>query len=692
MQKLCLILFLLFSGSYLNAQTNLDSLYTIWEDVSEPDSTRRRAYGAYLIDGFLFKKPDTALILADDLLAFGQEKQDFLAQGVAYSVKGISNYLTGNNPEALAYLKRCLEANEKAGSQDGIAEALNNLGAVYIQQSNYPQALIYGKRALKVSEEMGDKSEIANALNNIGGIYSIQGNNPKAIEYHTRSLKLRDELRDKVLIATSLNNIGAIYGRQGNHPKALDYHTRSLKLREEVKDKRGIASSLNNIGFNYEAQGKYSEALDYVIRSLKLQEEVGNKGGMAWSLNNIGLIYSKQGNYTKALDYVIRSLNIREEIGDKVGSAASLMNIGIFYKNLGNYNKAIAECKKSLRISKEIETITEQKNACACLYDSYKAMGKGNEALKYLELMNIAEDSLKVEETSKKLQQMEFAKQVLQDSIETAEKERLVAAAHQQEMKEEAKTRNIGFGIGGLVLLAAILLYTRLRFVRRSKATLQIEKDRSESLLLNILPEEIAEELKEKGRADARDFDMVSILFTDFISFTETSATLSAQDLLAELNTCFEVFDDTMEKYGIEKIKTIGDAYMAAGGLPIPGDDSAKNTVLAALEMQAFIIKRKGEMDAMGLPGFEMRTGIHTGPVVAGIVGVKKFAYDIWGDTVNTASRMESSGAVGQVNISQTTYDILKDEPGFTFESRGEIEAKGKGKMDMYFVSLSTEK
>jgi adenylate cyclase len=206
-------------------------------------------------------------------------------------------------------------------------------------------------------------------------------------------------------------------------------------------------------------------------------------------------------------------------------------------------------------------------------------------------------------------------------------------------------------------------------------------------LLLNILPADIAEELKIHGKAEARDFDMVSILFTDFKGFTEASAKLSAQELVGEINVCFEAFDGIMAKYEVEKIKTIGDAYMAAGGLPVPTDDSIKNTVLAALEMQAFITKRKTEMDTAGKPAFEMRVGIHTGPVVAGIVGVKKFQYDIWGDTVNTASRIESNSEAGKVNISQATYELVKDDSNFTFESRGKIEAKGKGEIEMYFVS-----
>ena len=298
----------------------------------------------------------------------------------------------------------------------------------------------------------------------------------------------------------------------------------------------------------------------------------------------------------------------------------------------------------------------------------------------------LLEDSLQAKETTKSLQRMEFQKQVLQDSITQAETDRLVLEAHQEEVRQKNQTRNVLAGGGLIVLILAGGLYGRVRYIRKSKAVLQTEKDRSENLLLNILPADIAEELKQKGRADARDFEKVSILFTDFKGFTAASEKLSAQELVAEINICFEAFDGIMGKYGVEKIKTIGDAYMAAGGLPVPNDDSVKNTVLAALEMQAFISKRKVELDALGQPAFEMRVGVHTGPVVAGIVGVKKFQYDIWGDTVNTASRMESSGEVGKVNISQSTYELLKDDSQFTFESRGKIEAKGKGEMEMYFV------
>jgi histidine kinase len=230
----------------------------------------------------------------------------------------------------------------------------------------------------------------------------------------------------------------------------------------------------------------------------------------------------------------------------------------------------------------------------------------------------------------------------------------------------------------------AILYHNLEQKVQERTVELAEEKKKSDDLLYNILPAETAEELKEKGFAEVRQFERVSILFTDFKGFTALSEKIAPRDLVRDLNECFSAFDRITEKYGLEKIKTIGDAYMAAGGLPRPNSTHATDAVNAAIEMRNFIAEGIGRKQAAGLPYFEVRIGIHTGPVVAGIVGLKKFQYDIWGDAVNTASRMESSGSPGKVNISEATHALVKDQ--FNCEYRGEIEAKGKGKVKMFFV------
>lgn len=646
MKKAILLFFFLFLGLFAKAQVNIDSLLAVWQDENQTDTTRLNALQTLTWDGYLYSQPDSAYYYA-------QLQYDFA---------------------------------EKTGHKKQASSALNTQGAYFWIKGDYQSAKKFYHKSLLIHEEIGDKKGISRSLNNIGVLYSSQGQDVQALEFYNKSLKIREEIGYKLGIGSSLGNIGQIYINQGNLTKGLELNEKSLKIFQEINYKSGIAGTTGNIGEIYGLLGKNSLALKYCKQSIQLHEEIHDRMGIAVYLNIIGEIYHNQANYPLAIENFQESFKIFEEIEDTKGIASTLINIGKLYNILGQHQKAIVSCTKGLLNIQKLSFILEQKNGCKCLYDAYKALGNSNKALTYYEQLIVLNDSLKTRETSNKLQQMEFDKQVLADSIAQVEKERLVQKANDDEVRKKNRTKNIAISGGLLFMILAGGFFSRSRYIKKSRDVISKEKDKSENLLLNILPAEIAEELKNNGKADARNFDNVSILFTDFKSFTEASSKLSAQDLVFEINACFEVFDGIMGKYGIEKIKTIGDAYMAAGGLPVPREDSIKNTVLAALEMQAFISKRKVEMDTIGKHSFQMRAGIHTGSVVAGIVGLKKFQYDIWGDAVNTASRMESNGQVGKVNISKQTYELIKDDQQFTFEKRGRIKAKGKGEIDMYFV------
>jgi len=220
--------------------------------------------------------------------------------------------------------------------------------------------------------------------------------------------------------------------------------------------------------------------------------------------------------------------------------------------------------------------------------------------------------------------------------------------------------------------------------VEKQKRMLEEEKEKTEKLLLNILPREMADELKNKGKAQARNYREATVMFTDFKGFTMLAEQYKPQELVAELDSYFIKFDEIVNKYNVEKIKTIGDAYMAAGGVPIRNKSNAIDTTLAALEIQRAMRELKVAKQAQGKEAWQIRIGLHSGDLIAGVVGIKRFAYDIWGDTVNVAAHMESSGEVGMVNVSGTTYEAIAEF--FVTEYRGKVKAKHKGEIDMYFV------
>ncbi len=649
MKKTILLFFFLFIGHFAKAQVNIDSLWTVWQDENQADTTRLNALKILTRD-YLYSQPDSAYF-------FAQLQYDFA---------------------------------KKAGNKIYQARALNIQGTFFWIKGDYQSAIELYNKVLLIYEELGDKKGIGVALNNIGSIYTEQGQGILALGFFRKSLKIREEIGDKMGIGSCLLNIGNLYIDHSNHTEALEFTKKSLKIFQEINFKLGIATAQGNIGEIYRLLGKNPLAIEYCQKGVQLSREINDRQGVAIFLQITGEIYLEQGNYPLAMENIQESLKISEELELKQEISNSLISLGRLYNLRGLHQKALISCEKELAYIRESSLIPEQKAACECLYDAYKAMGNSDKALTYHEQMIVLSDSLKTRETVKKLQLMEFDKQVLVDSIAQVEKERLVQKANDEEVRKKNKTIYIAISGALLFMILAGGFLSRSRYIKKSRDVMSKEKDKSENLLLNILPAEIAEELKSKGKADARNFDNVSILFTDFKSFTEASAKLSAQDLVSEINVCFEVFDRIMGKYGIEKIKTIGDAYMAAGGLPVPSENSLKNTVLAALEMQAFISKRKVEMDTIGKHSFQMRAGIHTGSVVAGIVGVKKFQYDIWGDAVNIASRMESNGQVGKVNISKQTYELIKNDKQFTFEKRGKIQAKGKGEIEMYFVELTS--
>jgi adenylate cyclase len=600
----------------------------------------------------------------------------------------ISKEFWGNNSDsAMEYAHQSLKLAEEINYQKGIANAYNSIGSIYDDIGDFPSALDYYNKSLRIREAIMDKEGIAYSYNNIGVICKEKGDYPAALKNYLQSLKIREEIGDKKGIAGSYNNIGIIQKIQGNYQEALKNYQNCLKIQNEISDTKGMVHTYNNIGVTNQHLFLYEEALKNYILSLKLSEQIGDKKCISIAYNGIGSNYSDQKRYDEALKNYFAGLKIIETTGDKKRIASTYNQIGDVYYSKGNMQEALSNEQKGISIAKEVgdlNLIKEFYNDFAKIYsktNNYKL------AYENTLLYSKTEDSLLNMDEQNKIFQLQKQNQFDKKLAEQDKKDALAA----KDLKEQ-KQVNLFFIIGfGLVLLLAIILFNRKNIMKRSnilitkeKQKVEVEKLRSDKLLYNILPVEVANELKESGTAKAIKFPSVTIMFTDFKDFSHISEELSPENLVKELDECFRAFDQIIGKYNIEKIKTIGDSYMCAGGLPVINSTHPIDVVNAAIEIRNYMEAQKQIKISKGEIPLEIRIGINTGTVVAGIVGEKKFAYDIWGDAVNIASRMESSGLEGKINISSSTYELVKDK--FHCVHRGKIQAKKKGEVDMYFL------
>jgi adenylate cyclase len=653
---------------------------------------------------------DTVALYARQAMELAQSLNYPKGIGASYLNIGLGYEGKGDNKAALACFDSSYKIQESVNDKLGMSISLSELGNVHESLGEQAKALEYYSKALQLSVEVGNLRGQANNIANMALIYQAKGDYSTAAEYFFKALKLHEKTDNKNNQAIVLNNIAGLYMAQGEQKKSKEYYEQALALSDEIGDKYIAAMSNGNLAGYYRSINNYRNAIRHVRLVMDFYHNEGMKENEAWEMENLGLLMNDSHNYTRALELFAQAAYIFKAIGQKSRHASIKAKVGRAYvgsvlhrdsidvdTSLANTVSrvetpllkpvlgktlslvlAIDNCSRALEETKEVGMAELARDCYECLMHSYALQGHYEEAYENQKKFISIRDSLSSQDQSKKLME--------QNMRYDYEKKEAVAKVEQQRREDIAtaklkkqKLLTVLFVAG----FAVVLAFAGVFLGQRNK--IKQGKKQSDELLLNILPAEVAEELKAKGSAEAKLIDDVTVLFTDFKGFTQLSEKLSPKELVGEINTCFSAFDNIMQKHGVEKIKTIGDAYMAAGGLPTPNKTHAEDVVKAALEIQAFMRRHKEEREAEGKLFFEIRIGVHTGPVVAGIVGIKKFAYDIWGDTVNTASRMESSGTVGKVNISGTTYELVKDK--FSCEYRGEVEAKGKGVMRMYFVS-----
>ena len=605
-------------------------------------------------------QPSQGQARLDSLLAeLPRMKED--TNGARLLVSIAQEYEDMDPATSLVYTERFLALSQKIGFRYGIYQAYNSLGNNARSEGDYPKAYEHYVRSLKLAEELGRDDQAAGTLLNLGLVLANQDDLPGAIDFYKKVIPLAQKLNDPRMLSYAYANIAGIYNTLGSYHECLENIKLAVQAGRAVKDSVHLARLENSLGYSYGSVGQYDEALPLLEQGLRFFQRRNLKRFQVESLGSLGDVHMSIANDTT-----------HTTAGGSSPSARAI-----------NAQKGLRYLESAVALATTLEIRNKVMAYSLALSKAYASVADSGKAYLAFQAYNQLKDSIFTKENSEAISKLETKRlvELKQKDIEIAR------------LEVEKKRNERWFFIAGIVMLLGITgaLFRSFRKQQQNNVVITYEKKRSDDLLLNILPAEVAEELKDNGQSAARQFDQATILFTDFKDFTALSERLTPTELVEELNTCFKAFDHIITARGIEKIKTIGDAYMCAGGLPDPGSSSPHAVVLAALEMQAFMTSRKSERDAQGLPAFEMRVGIHTGPVVAGIVGVKKFAYDIWGDTVNTASRMESSGEVGQVNISESTYALVREQTGslFHFIPRGKVQAKGKGEVEMYFVRRS---
>ena len=540
---------------------------------------------------------------------------------------------------AMRYAEQALELARHLRYERGIALSQNAFGVAARIQGLYAVAASYHYDALKKSESLADTQGIARALHNIGRVYEVQRENDKALEYLRKALDLWQQQGGASEIAETKHYMGNCFGNKRLFDSAMMYYSTALSLRRTLNERRGIATLTNNIGWILRLQGRYDSALAMFRSAFALYDSLADLRGKALALDNTGIVYFNQKKYAASIKTLTQALNFAERSGDR-------REINDLYAALANSHEASNDFRKA--------------NTYRRLRDALKDSLFNERSAKLVAELNSRYESEKREQELLMLQK----------------------DADKNELLRNASIAVTTLALGFLVYFAVSFRQSRhLNSALRQKQTeLEAEKVNADALLLNIMPASIAERLKAGELNFAQRYTNATVFFADITNFTPLAASMLPEELVQILSEVFIMFDTVLEKHGLEKIKTIGDCYMVASGLPQKRDDHAHAAARAALEMVAELVR----FNEMYRTNLELRVGMHTGAVVAGVIGKKKFAFDLWGDTVNIASRMESHGEAGRIHCTEEIYQLLQND--CVFEERGMIELKGRGMMNTYFL------
>ena len=547
-----------------------------------------------------------------------------------------------------------------------------------------PQKLLqYSTELIQKAKLLDSSQYLFRAVLNKGAALRLKGDYAQALESFFEAASIAAKSKENGDIGLVNITIADVYSEMKNHENAVSYYEKGIDLLKKEKNPVNFATGLFNLGDEYLSNKDYDLAIEHFMEAGLIFRKINYKEGEAYVLGNMGMIYAEQGKDDLAEANINEAISILEKYELYSPISEYLTYMSDIYLNKNNWKSAFNYSKRSLDLATKYGLKEQISEANLQIANLYEKSGNFKESLSYYKNYQAYRDSVqnvaKVQQMANLRTDFEVSKKQTEVNLKQSE----VNLLNQQ--KKNQRIVMIATAIAlFLIGMLAFGLFRRNNYIQKTKKIIEEERNRSDSLLLNILPEETAQELKINGKVEAKRFESVTVLFTDFKDFTKYSESLAPEKLVKSIDFYFSRFDEIIEKYDLEKIKIVGDSFMCAGGLPFPTVDHALKVTLAAFEIMQFVEDTK-LINNSEIVHFDVRIGINTGPVVAGVVGTKKFAYDIWGDTVNVASRMETSSKEGKINVTENTYLLIKNY--FDCEFRGEIEVKNKGTMKMYFVN-----
>lgn len=574
--------------------------------------------------------------------------------------------------------------------------------------------LVMGKNALKDAQEHNYKNGIANASRLVAESYELISDYSQSIKYYLDALHTQQELGMFGAQLRTLLGISRCYDQLNDLDGQKKFVLDALKLCEEHKNDDRIKQKrpevLDYLATLYKKEGKYDSSIKLYAEAIDQAKKYNDNSGVMSSMCNMAIALKSNKNYTASLSAYWCALRMADSLHDDYAVAVISDNMAILFYEQGDMDRSEQYALYAIRSLKNVHVFGVLKDAYETLKNIYIKEKRYPEAIEYFSRLSNIKDSLYSNERLKLVKEM-------QAKYDLDSKDKQIAA--QDSKIRENRRANVFMALISMLVLIICILFIlnqrkkkhldeqrnlqmkrlldvkerdneiyRLRNVELKashdeillrKEQAEEEKKKSEALLLNILPAETAYELISKGYASSHKYDMVTVMFVDFVGFTHVAERFTAEELVERIDHYFGAFDNIILNHGLEKIKTIGDAYMCAGGLPVVNTTNPVDVLNAAFDIMDFVKSSESRNF------FNVRIGLHCGPLVAGVVGTHKFQYDIWGDTVNIAARTEESSEPGRINISGVMYEYVKHR--FACEHRGKIKSKNKGEMDMYFVN-----